>query len=111
MHIYFSMSRLASSPHSGQEGGFLRVLCQGGSLKVTAFTLCYLPCSPGLPPSLRLSSCKTESLSFCLSSTFLSTRLALRRPLSNLESLQDEEIVPGWAKERERPRVARARSV
>ena len=85
------------------------MICQGGSLKVTAFTLCYLPC-PGLPPSLRLRSCNTESLSFCLSSTFLSTRLVLRRPVSNLESLQDE-VIPGWAKESERPRVARARSV
>ena len=100
------------TPLHCQEGGNLKLIKgQGGSLKVTAFTLCYLPGCPGLPPSLRLSSCNTESLSFCLSSTFLSTRLALRRPLSSLESLQDEEIVPGWAKERERPRVARARSV
>ena len=111
MHIYFSISRLVSSLLSGQEGGLLKVLCQGGSRKVTAFTLCYLPGCAGLPLSLRLSSCITESLSFCLSSTFLSTRLALRRPFSNLESLQDEAIVPGWPKERERARVVRARSV
>ena len=110
--LWFTFTFLsAGSLHSGRDGGFPKVLCQGGSRKVTAFTLCYLPGCPGLPPSLRLSSCNTESLSFCLSSTFLSTRLALRRPFSNLESLQDEAIVPGWPKESERARVARARSV
>ena len=105
------------TPLHCQEGENLKLIKgQGGSLKVTAFTLCYLPCSPGLPPSLRLSNCNTESLSFCLSSTpllpttFLSTKLALRRPFSILESLQEEEMA-GWPKESERPRVARARSV
>ena len=85
---FFSIIRLPSSSPRHSDHTVTVCFCQGGSLKVTAFTLCYLPC-PGLPPSLRLSSCNTDSLSFCLSSsapllTFLSTRLALRRPFSDL---------------------------